>query len=78
MSSVTFDTDDLIQKLSASGINPDQARAIVRAMVEAQTELATKNDLVSLEHRMVIKIGAICAASISIAIAIAGAMWNKV
>jgi hypothetical protein len=70
MSTITFDTDDLIQKLVQKQIPEEHARAIVKAIVEAQRELCTKDDLTALEHRMVIKLGSICAASITIAVAI--------
>ena len=70
MSTVTFDTDELIQKLVEKQIPQDQARAIVKAIADAQKELATRRDLLELEHRLVIKIGGICAASIAIAVSI--------
>jgi hypothetical protein len=69
MSTVTFDTDALIQKLVESGIVNDQARAIVRVLVEAQHDLATKHDLIDLENRLVIKLGAMMAVSVGIVVA---------
>ena len=45
MAIITFDTDTAIQKLIASGYVDDQARAIVRTVVDAQAALATKDDL---------------------------------
>lgn len=77
MSIITFDTDELIQRLIAAKVEPEQARAIVRVIADAQKELATKSDILSLEqklqaleYRMVIKLGSISAASIAIAVAI--------
>jgi hypothetical protein len=35
----------LVDKLKAAGIPPEQAEAVVRAIVEAQTQLLTKGDL---------------------------------
>lgn len=45
MTTITFDTDELVESLKQSGIPNDQARAIVRGIVEAQTSLVTKNDI---------------------------------
>lgn len=42
MASITFDTDELIQKLVATNIPPDQARAIVHAIVDAHQNLLTR------------------------------------
>ena len=69
MPTVTFDTDALIQKLVESGIVNDQARSIVRVLVEAQHDLATKHDLIDLENRLVIKLGAMMAVSVGIVVA---------
>lgn len=70
MTTVTFDTDRLVEDLKSSGIPHEQARAIVRGIVEAQTELATKRDLVDLENRLVIKMGALIAFAIGIVAAL--------
>ncbi|MGH8475379.1 MAG: DUF1640 domain-containing protein [Methylococcales bacterium] len=45
MTTVTFDTLQLTDKLKAAGIPPEQAEAVVRAIVEAQSQLLTKSDL---------------------------------
>jgi hypothetical protein len=45
MTTVTFDTLQLVEKLKASGIPQEQAEAVVRTIAEAQTELITKTDL---------------------------------
>jgi hypothetical protein len=73
MSTITFDTDRLVEDLKTSGIPHDQARAIVRGIVEAQTELATKRDiadlrqeLVQLEQRLIIKLGSMMVVAIGI------------
>jgi hypothetical protein len=70
MSTVTFDTDQLVEDLKASGIEHNQARAIVRGIVEAQTELATKRDidarLIQLEQRLTIKLGSMMVVAIGI------------
>jgi hypothetical protein len=81
MATVTFDTDELIQKLIAVNLPPEQARTIVRVMVEAQTQLATKADLEhveqalrhemrEIESRMTIKLGAMMAMAIGITAAL--------
>ena len=45
MTTVTFDTLQLTDKLKAAGIPAEQAEAVVRALAEAQGELITKTDL---------------------------------
>lgn len=47
MTTVTFDTLDLVSKLKATGIPAEQAEAVVRAIAEAQGQLVTKTDLES-------------------------------
>jgi hypothetical protein len=66
MSTITFDTDKLVEDLKSSGIPHEQARAIVRGIVEAQTALATKRDLIDLENRLIIKMGALMTIAIGI------------
>jgi hypothetical protein len=77
MTTLTFDTDRLVEDLKTSGIPHDQARAIVRGMVEAQTELATQRDiaelsrsldarLIQLEQRLIIKLGALVTLAIGV------------
>jgi hypothetical protein len=45
MTTITFDTLQLMEKLKAAGLPPEQAEAVVRAISEAQSELVTKADL---------------------------------
>jgi len=45
MTTVTFDTLQLVEKLKSSGISQEQAEAVVRTIAEAQTQLITKTDL---------------------------------
>lgn len=45
MATVTFDTDEAVQKLIAGKYSEEQARAIVRMVVDSQRELVTKTDL---------------------------------
>lgn len=78
MSTVTFDTLELVQKLIQCGIGQKQAEAIVKAIADAQKELCTQRDLTELEHRLVIKIGALCAASIATATAIVAWLSERV
>ncbi len=70
---VTFDTDRLVENLKSSGIPHEQARAIVRGIVEAQTELVTKRDIddlrkdiLAMEQRIVIKMGGLIALAIGV------------
>jgi hypothetical protein len=45
MTTVTFDTLQLVDKLKSAGIPQEQAEAVVRTIAEAQTQLVTKTDL---------------------------------
>ncbi|KJV05197.1 DUF1640 domain-containing protein [Methylocucumis oryzae] len=45
MTTITFDTLQLVDKLKAAGIPQEQAEAVVRTIAEAQTQLVTKTDL---------------------------------
>ncbi len=45
MTTITFDTLELVDKLKAAGIPQEQAEAVVRVIAEAQTRLVTKDDL---------------------------------
>jgi len=45
MTTVTFDTLQLVDKLKAAGFAPEQAEAVVRVIVDSQNQLLTKTDL---------------------------------
>lgn len=45
MATVTFDTARLVERLRAAGFPPEQADAVMRAIADAQDELATKRDI---------------------------------
>ena len=45
MSTITFDSLKLSDKLKTAGFTPDQAETVVRVIAEAQDELVTKKDL---------------------------------
>ena len=45
MSTVTFDTQELVQELHAAGMPPEQAEGVVRTIVKSHTDLATKQDI---------------------------------
>ena len=42
MSTVTFDTQDFVNKLRAAGFDEKQAEAVVRVVAEAQSHLVTR------------------------------------
>lgn len=42
MTTVTFDTQELVTKLKAAGFAPEQAEAIVRAISDSHGEIVTK------------------------------------
>lgn len=45
MSTITFDSLKLSDKLKASGFTAEQAETVVRVIAEAQDELVTRKDL---------------------------------
>ncbi len=45
MTTITFDTLELVDKLKTAGIPQAQAEAVVRVIAEAQNRLVTKDDL---------------------------------
>lgn len=45
MTTITFDTLELVDKLKSAGIPQEQAEAVVRVIAEAQARLVTKVDL---------------------------------
>jgi UDP-N-acetyl-D-mannosaminuronate dehydrogenase len=45
MSTITFDSLKLSDKLKASGFTPEQAETVVRVIAEAQDDLVTRKDL---------------------------------
>ena len=68
MATVTFDTLKFVDTLRDSGMDEKQAKAISEAVKQAHetAEVATKRDLQELELRMIIKLGALMVAGISI------------
>ena len=47
MTTITFDTLHLVDKLKLAGIPQEQAEAVIRVIAEAQDQLVTKDDLKS-------------------------------
>ena len=45
MTTVTFDTDEAVQRLVAKGFVIDQAREIIHVVMDTQASLVTKTDL---------------------------------
>lgn len=52
MSTITFDTLELVEKLKAAGIEQKQAEAVVRVIAEAQEGLVTKQDLTEAKNEL--------------------------
>ncbi len=52
MSTITFDTMELVEELRSAGMPQAQAEAIVRTIVKSHTELATRHDIERLELKM--------------------------
>ena len=81
MSTITFDTQELVRELRASGLPQDQAESVVRAIVKSHDDLATKVDLKNevallradmreIELRMTIKLGAFLSVAVGILISV--------
>ena len=63
----TFDTLAVARGLRDAGIDSEQAEAIVDAMRSAISEqVATKADLRELEHRLLIRLGALLFAGLGL------------
>ena len=45
MTTITFDSLELVDKLKSAGIPQEQAEAVVRVIADAQHRLVTKDDL---------------------------------
>jgi hypothetical protein len=52
MSTITFDTQELVRELKSSGIPQEQAEAVVRTIVASHEGLATKHDFERLELKL--------------------------
>jgi len=69
--SIVFDTLDYAKKLKAAGFTDKQAEVQAEALAEIfENQLATKRDLRELEYRLLIRLGAMLAASIALVAAI--------
>jgi len=68
MNTIAFDTHRFVKILEDAGFDERQAEAVAEAVSNAhiEAELATKSDLRELEYRLIIKLGAMMAASITI------------
>lgn len=66
MSTITFDTHQLIKELQQRGFTPEQAEGINDALKNALTvgEVATRRDLKELELNLTIKIGILIVAAL--------------
>ena len=52
MTTITFDTLELVDKLKTAGIPQEQAEAVVRVISEAQNGLVTKHDLTEAKNEI--------------------------
>ena len=52
MTTITFDTLELVDKLKTAGISQEQAEAVVRVIAEAQDGLVTKHDLTEAKNEI--------------------------
>ena len=56
MSTITFDTQELVSELRSSGIPQEQAEAVVRVIVKSHEDLSTKSDIERLDIKLSSKI----------------------
>lgn len=56
MTTITFDTQELVIELENSGFTRKQSETVISVLKKAQGELATKNDLREMELRIEAKI----------------------
>lgn len=72
MTAVPFDTLELARRLrDEAHFTPEQAEGAARAIAEAmRDQVATKADLVDLEHRLTIKLGAMQAVLVALVAAL--------
>lgn len=78
MTTITFDTHSFVKKLKAVGFTEEQAEVFASEQARLiEDKLTTKNDLVELEnnlrrdmreleYRIIIKLGALMAASVAV------------
>ena len=52
MTTITFDTLELVDKLKTAGIPQEQAEAVVRVIAEAQNGLVTRHDLTEAKNEI--------------------------
>jgi hypothetical protein len=52
MSTITFDTQELVRELRTSGLPQEQAEAVVRTIVKSHEGLASKTDIERLELKL--------------------------
>ena len=73
-----FDTLRYSKILEAVGVSREQAEAHIKIIAEVvETDLATKQDLRELEHRLVIKIAAAGATIAGLSLALLGLYLNS-
>jgi len=73
MTTITFDTQELVIELENCGFTRQQSETVVSVLKKAQSELSTKRDIEDvrrdmreLEQRLIIKLGALIAFAIGI------------
>lgn len=72
MTSLTFDTHRFVKTLEQRGFTADQAEGINDALKDALqvAEVATKHDLMEMEYRLTIKLGALMAGAVGLVAAL--------
>ena len=67
---ITFSTYDLLAILKSKGFEEQQALGVVEAIKHSHINLATKQDLLTLEHRITIRVGSMLVAMTGVLIAV--------
>ncbi len=67
MRTIAFDPLAYARRLKAAGFDEEQAKALATAQAELIDErLATRQDLRELEHRLIIRLGAVMVVAVGI------------
>ena len=76
MNALVFDTLAYAKKMKVAGFTDAQAEAQAEALAEViEQQIATKRDLKEMEQRIIIKLGAMIAASIAIIVSLQKLLW---
>jgi len=84
MTTITFDTQELVNELEMSGFTRKQSETVVAVLKKSQGELTTKNDIVPLASKtdllelkvdLVKWVGALMLAQVAVIAALVKLLW---